>query len=73
MSDNKRVVLNYGGFSCTGEHAVQQAFILSTAEAALHRIPSDRMDIGEILLEYIDGRINLPEAIAALNEDLDPD
>jgi len=73
MSENKRVILNYGSFYCTGDHAVREAFVLSTAFDALQRDLSARIEIGEILSEYIAGISSFEETIAALNEDLDPE
>jgi len=71
--NNNRVVLNYGSFTCTADYAVKEAFILSTAFDALQRDLSARIEIGEILSEYIAGISSFEETIAALNEDLDPE
>lgn len=67
------VVLRYGAsFQCTSEHAVEQAYIMSVAEAALMRDEFNGTEVGSILAQYARGMLDAEQTVAALNEDMPP-
>ncbi len=61
-----------GAFICTPKHAVEAAYLLSTAEAALIATSFDRRDIANILLKFCECEITFDDAMAALREEDTP-
>ena len=51
---------------CTPDHAVDVAYLISTAEAELMKDNGDRMEIGDVLTQYCTGRLSSEEARRAL-------
>lgn len=60
------VALTYGPFTCTGEHAVEVAYLMSCAEEAIDRL-DDVHEVGFILTEYARGNLSIEDAIAELS------
>ena len=56
--------LTYRSFSCTPDHAVQCAYLLSLAEAEYARDPAS--NAAEIIELYARGDVSMDEAIDAL-------
>lgn len=62
-------VLTIGeSFSCTSDHAVEAAFVLSCAEASMMKNPDERREIGNLLADYAAGRTTTEDIVAALAE-----
>lgn len=59
-----------GKFLCAAEHAVEEAYLLNCAEAAIDRYPRDQWEIGNILSQYCRGDFTLEETMESINEDI---
>jgi hypothetical protein len=57
-----------GKFYCTPEHAVEVAYMLSTAEAVLDRAPFDSLEMGGLLIQYLRGSLSVDDAQKELQE-----
>jgi len=55
-------------FMCTAEHAVEAAYLLSMAEGAVNKSPSDKSEIGRLLVEYCFGNLTDEELLSSLEE-----
>lgn len=59
-----------GKFMCTPDHAVEVAYLISTAEGWIMENPSDALEVAGVLLDYMRGDIGTGEAIKLIT---DPD
>ncbi|WP_020095705.1 hypothetical protein [Methylobacterium sp. 285MFTsu5.1] len=61
-----------GKFSCTPEHAVEVAYLISTAEGVLARFDSpfalERTSVLGVIEDYVLGASSIEECLAQLNE-----
>ena len=62
-----------GKFQCTPDSAVEEAYLLNCAEGAIDRNPSDKWEIGHIMVSYLDNSRTLERTMEAINEDIDDD
>jgi hypothetical protein len=60
------VVSSDGKFRCTTEHAAEVAYMLSNCEARLHKHPGERLELGELLVRFLDG----DEDVKSVNAEL---
>ena len=66
---NFQVSMERGSFLCKAEQAFAESEMLNCAEDAIQRSPSDAMEIGCVLLDYLQGRSSIERVIGVLNED----
>lgn len=57
-----------GKFYCTAEHAVEVAYMLSTAEAVADRDPLERHELGSLIAQYLFGNMSVEEVQKELQE-----
>jgi hypothetical protein len=57
-----------GAFKCTGEHAVELAYMISNMEADAMRCPDNCYDLGGLMVEYLEGRKSVDEIQTILRE-----
>jgi hypothetical protein len=57
-----------GKFTCTAEHAVELAYMISNCEAHLDRCPKDKKDVADLLGELAAGKADVESAQAQLRE-----
>jgi hypothetical protein len=72
-TDNSVLTSSDGNFMCAADMAVEDAYLLNVAEAAIFKSPKDKWEIGRVLAEYCDGQLTHAEALEALNDDISGD
>lgn len=55
-------------FMCTSAHAVELAFMMSTAESVLMQSPRLSVDVLELIGYYLDGDYSVEDVIAGLQD-----
>jgi hypothetical protein len=56
-----------GLFMCDPNHAGEVAYMISCAEAAINRNPSDSFAVSQIIGEYLTGQISVDDAMTKIN------